>query len=97
LGLGTCLYLAYQGDLYNMYYKQFSSFIASPFSAFESLFECKYENIQIKWIIDFNFGTEHLAFENNQHIWVVHRDLKAIIIVFVTKDVFVVIESSVKN
>jgi hypothetical protein len=47
----------YQGDLYNMYYEQFSNFIASPFWAFKSLFECKYENIQIKWILDLNFGT----------------------------------------
>jgi hypothetical protein len=38
-----------------------------------------------------------LAFDNSQHIWVVHWDLKAMIIAFATKDVFVVIESSMEN
>jgi len=33
----------YQGDLYNMYCEKNSNFIASPFWAFKSLFECKYE------------------------------------------------------
>jgi hypothetical protein len=47
----------YQGDLYNMYCEQFFNFIVSPFWAFKSLFESKYENIQIKWIPNFNFQT----------------------------------------
>jgi hypothetical protein len=45
-----------QGDLYNMYYEQSSNFIANPFWAFKSLPKWKYENIQMKWIPDFNFG-----------------------------------------
>jgi hypothetical protein len=34
-----------QGDMYNMYLKQTSNFIGNTFWAFQSLFECKHENI----------------------------------------------------
>jgi hypothetical protein len=39
-----------------------------------------------------------LAFEaNGQHIWVVHQDLETGFPSYVTKDVFVVVESLVKS
>jgi hypothetical protein len=49
----------------------------------------------MQWALNLNFGVQHLAFEaNGLHIWVVHRDLETN---FVTKYVFVVVESLVKN
>jgi hypothetical protein len=45
----------------------------------------------MQWALDLNFCVQHLAFEaNGQHIWVVHRNLE---ISFVTKYVFVIVES----
>ncbi len=52
-----------QGDLYNMYLEQSSNFIKNIFSVFKSLLGCKHINIHMKWILDFNFGLQHLAFE----------------------------------
>ncbi len=67
----------YQGDLYNMYLEQISNFIVDKFWAFKSLLECKHENIHMKWIVNFNSGFQHLAFEvNGQHIWAMHHDLE---------------------
>jgi len=54
-----------QVDLYNMYLERSSNFTANTFWAFKSLLECKHENIHMKWILDFNFGLQHLAFEVN--------------------------------
>ncbi len=40
----------------------------------------------------------HLAFEVfGQHIWVVHQDLKAMVVCFVIEDVFAIVENMVKN
>ncbi len=74
------------------------NFIVDIFWAFKSLFECKYENIQLKWIPNLNFEFQHLAFEiNGQQIWVVHHDLKTLTPTFVIEFIFVVVESLVKN
>jgi hypothetical protein len=49
-------------------------------------------------VIDVNAKVWHLAFEVfGQHIWVVHQDLKIILVYFVIEDVFVVVQSLVKN
>jgi hypothetical protein len=62
-----------QGDLYNMYLEHSLNFIVDTFWAFKSLFECKHENIYMKWILDLNSRLHHLAFEvNGQHIWAMH-------------------------
>jgi hypothetical protein len=62
------------------------------------LFQCKHENIQMKWILDFNFELQHLAFEvNGQHIWVVHYDMETMTPTFVIEFIFVVVETLVKN
>jgi hypothetical protein len=54
-----------QCDMCNMYLEQSSNFIVDTFWAFKSLLECKHENIHMKWILDFNSGLQHLAFEVN--------------------------------
>jgi hypothetical protein len=41
-----------QGDMYNMYLEQSLNSFASTYWAFKSLFECKHENIHMKWILD---------------------------------------------
>jgi hypothetical protein len=52
----------------------------------------------MKWILDFNFGLRHLAFEvNGQHIWVVHYDMETMTPTFVIEFIFVVVETLVKN
>ncbi len=57
-----------------------------------------HENIQMWWILDLNSRDQHLVFEvNSQHIWVIHHDLDFRLLIFVTKDVFVVMEALVKN
>jgi hypothetical protein len=62
-----------QGDIYMMYYDQTSKFTTDNFWAFKSLLEFKNENIQMQWVLDLNFGVQHLAFETNgQHIWVMY-------------------------
>jgi hypothetical protein len=49
-------------------------------------------------VTDVNAKVWHLAFEVfGQHIWAVHRDLKTMVVCFVIEDVFVVVESLVKN
>jgi hypothetical protein len=49
-------------------------------------------------VIDVNARVWHLAFEVfGQHIWVVHRDLKTVVVCFVIKDVFPIDESLVQN
>ncbi len=55
----------YQNDLYNMYLEQSSNFFANPYWAFKSLLECRHEDIHMKWILDLNFGLQHLAFDIN--------------------------------
>jgi len=91
-------YQVYQGDMYNMYLEQSSNFIVDTFWAFKSLIKCKHENIHLKWILDLHFGLQHLAFEvNGHHIWAMHHDLKTLTPTFVTKSIFVVVESLVKN
>jgi hypothetical protein len=52
----------------------------------------------IHWVFDLNHKVQHLAFEaNGYHIWVMHQDLEIGIPSYVTKDVFVVVISLVKN
>jgi hypothetical protein len=47
---------------------------------------------------DVNTGVCHLAFEVfGQHIWVVHWDLETMVICFVIKYVFIIVESLAKN
>jgi len=88
----------YQGDLYNMYFKQSFSFITNTFWVFKSLLQCKHENIHMKWIFDFNFGLQHLAFKvKGQHIWIVHYDMETMTPTFVTEFIFIVVETLVKN
>jgi hypothetical protein len=55
----------YQNDLYNMYLEQSSNFFANTYWAFKSLLECRHEDIHMKWILDLNFGLQHLAFDIN--------------------------------
>ncbi len=75
-----------------------SNFTKDTFWAFKSLLECKHENIHMKWIPDFHSKFQHLAFEvNGQHIWAMHYDLETMMPTFVTKFVFIVVESLVKN
>jgi hypothetical protein len=88
----------YQGDLYNMYLEQSLNFTIDTYWAFKSLLECKHENIHMKWILDLNFGLQHLAFEvNGQHIWAMHRDLETLMRTFVIESIFAIVESLVKN
>jgi hypothetical protein len=50
------------------------------------------------WIVDVKYGISHLAFElNGWHIWAIHWNLETMVPSMVTKDVFVVVESLVKN
>jgi hypothetical protein len=73
-------------------------FTIDNFWAFESLFDCKHENIHMQWVLDVNIEVCHLAFKVfSQHIWVVHWDLETMVVYFVIEDVFVVVESLVKN
>jgi len=52
----------------------------------------------MRWILDVNIGICHLGFEVfSQHIWVMRQDLKTMVASFVTQDLFVVVESLVKN
>ncbi len=58
----------------------------------------QHENIHMCWIVDAKFGIPHLAFElNGQQVWAIHQDLKTMVPSMVTKGVFVVVESLVKN
>jgi hypothetical protein len=87
-----------QGDLCNMYLEQSSNFMTNTFWVFKSLLECKHGNIHMKWILDFNFGLQRLAFKvHGQHIWVVHCDLETMTPIFVIEFIFVVVKSLVKN
>jgi hypothetical protein len=88
----------YQCDLYNMYLEQSLNFTTNTFWALKSLFECKHENIHMKWIPNLNSRFQHLAFEvNGQHIWVMHCDLETLTPTFVIEFIFDVVESLVKN
>jgi len=88
----------YQGDVYNMYYDQTSRFTANSFCTFKLLLELKHENIHMRWIFDAKFGIPHLAFQlNGQQVWAIHQDLETIMPSMVIKDVFVLVESLVKN
>jgi len=79
----------YQGDLYNMYLEQTSNFTMDIFWVCKFLFECKHENILMKWILDLNYRVQLLAFEaNGQHIWEVHHDLETMMLTFVTTSYF---------
>jgi hypothetical protein len=50
------------------------------------------------WIVDVKYGIPHLAFElNGWHIWAIHWNLDTMVPSMLTKDVFVVVESLVKN
>jgi hypothetical protein len=52
----------------------------------------------MRWILDINTSTCHLAFEvSGQHIWVVHQDFKTMVVSFVTQNLSIVVESLVKN
>jgi predicted short-subunit dehydrogenase-like oxidoreductase (DUF2520 family) len=52
----------------------------------------------MQWIPDINTKVYHLAFEVfGQHIWEVHHDLKTMVASFVTQELFIVVESLVKN
>jgi hypothetical protein len=52
----------------------------------------------MRWILDVNIRICHLGFEVfGQHIWVMHQDLKTMVASFVTQDLFIVVESLVKN
>ncbi len=75
------------------------NFIVDPFWAFKLLFECKHENIQMKWILDLNYKVQYLAFEINiEHIWAMHKKLETTMPTFVIENViFVVVESLMKN
>jgi hypothetical protein len=54
--------------------------------------------MQMQWVLNMNSIIQHLAFEvNGQHIWEVHKDLEIIFPSYVTKNVFVVVKSLVKN
>jgi len=87
-----------QGDVYNMYCDPTSKFITNSFWAFKSLLELKHENIHMHRIVDVKSGIPHLAFElNGQQIWAIHWDLETTVPFMVTNDVFVVVESLVKN
>ncbi len=81
-----------------MYCDQISKFIVNNFWAFKSLLEFKHENMQMQWVFNINSRIQHLAFEaNGQHIWEVHKDLETVFPSYVTKNVFVVVKSLVKN
>ncbi len=87
-----------QGDVYNMYCDLTSKFTIDSFWAFKSLFELKHENIHMHLNVDTKFRIPHLAFElNDQQVWAIHRDLDTMVPSMVTNDVFVVVESLVKN
>ncbi len=80
----------YKGDLYNIYYEQFSVFLTNIFWAFKSVLECKHG------YLIFNSKVQHLTFEvNGQHIWAMHQDLETLMPTFIFKDVFVVVKSLV--
>jgi hypothetical protein len=52
----------------------------------------------MQWVLDLNFEVQDLVFETNGwHIWVVHQALEIGVPSYVTKDVFVVVKSLVKN
>ncbi len=88
----------YQGDLSNINYDQNFKFTNDNFWAFKSLLEFKSENIQLHYIYYFNFRVSHLAFELDvQQVLIVHWDLETMLPSMVTKDVFVIVESLVKN
>jgi hypothetical protein len=88
----------FQGDIYLMYCDQTSKFIIDNFWTFKSLLEFENENIQMRWAPNLNSSVQHLAFEaNGQHIWVVHRDLETSFPSYMNEDVFVIVESLVKN
>jgi hypothetical protein len=73
-------------------------YFAKKFWAFKSLFECKHESFQMKWVPNVITKVCHLTFEDfGQHIWAMHWDLKTIITSFVIKDVCLIVESLVKN
>jgi len=60
--------------------------------------EFKHENIQMRWVLDLNSRVQHLIFKaNGQHIWVLHQDLEIGFPSYVIKNVFVLVESLVKN
>ncbi len=87
-----------QVDLFNMYCDQNSKFFANNLWTFKSLLECKHESIWMQWVLDANTRVCHLAFDVfGQHIWFVHQDLETMVTSFVIEDVFLVVESLVKN
>jgi hypothetical protein len=52
----------------------------------------------MNWAPDLNSSVQHLAFEaNGRHIWVVHQDLETSFPSYMIEDVFVIVESLVKN
>jgi hypothetical protein len=64
------------------------------------LFDCKYDHdsIHMWWILDVNTRVCDIAFEvSSQHIWAMHWDLETMVAFFVTQNLFVVVESLVKN
>ncbi len=84
-----------KGDSYNMYCDLCSRFITHPFLAWKSLLEGTHENLNI---LNFNFKFQHLAYEvNGKHRWVMNQDSKTMMLSFVNENVFVVVESQVKN
>jgi hypothetical protein len=52
----------------------------------------------MQWVLDSNSKIQYLALEtNDQHIRAMHWNLEIGILSYVTKDVFVIVKSLVKN
>jgi hypothetical protein len=50
------------------------------------------------WILDLNSRVQCLAFElNGQHCWAIHQDLETMMPSLVNEDMFVIVESLLKN
>jgi hypothetical protein len=52
----------------------------------------------MQWILDVNIRVCHLAFKVfGQHIWAMNWDLETMVAFFMTQNLFVIVESLMKN
>jgi hypothetical protein len=86
------------GQLYSLYNDGNSSFSSDEFWAFKGLLDCSHDHIHMKWEVELNDFSEHLAFiVNGDTFWAMHNDPISKVRTIVTKDSFQSLISQVKS
>ncbi len=66
-------------------------FKTNVFAGYKVLLVFTHDSIIMCWMLNLNFGVEHLAFNvNQQHIWATHFNFQIGVVSYVTKKVYVV-------